>query len=54
MDFKKLVEYAEANKKERFKRVIEENKRKIDEKRKENNTPYFEGFKPKMYFNTEK
>ncbi|MGG4434478.1 hypothetical protein AAXE64_07950 [Priestia megaterium] len=33
MDFKKLVEYAEKNKKEHFKRVIEENKRKLKEKR---------------------
>lgn len=37
MDFKKLVEYAEANKKERFKKVIEENKRKIEEKRNKEN-----------------
>jgi hypothetical protein len=33
MDFKELVEKAEANKKEHFKRVIEENKRKIAAKR---------------------
>ncbi|WP_425203718.1 hypothetical protein [Priestia megaterium] len=37
MEFKKLVEHAEANKKEHFKRVIEENKRKIEEKRNKEN-----------------
>jgi len=37
MDFKKLVEYAETNKREHFKQVIEENKRKIKEKHKKEN-----------------
>ena len=33
MEFKKIIEYVEANKKEHFAKVIAENKRKIAEKK---------------------